>query len=66
MGVVLRYHPMYIERLANVYLDIYEMHGYKEAGVWHGRTLGNDSTLKEQVREMIKLVAPLRGKELKE
>lgn len=66
MGEVLEYHDKLLERLANVYLDKYELHGYEEARKWHERHTGNDKALKRLLRDKIREVAPKRGKVMKE
>lgn len=64
--MVIEYHEKYLKRLANVYLDIYDMHGHEAAAAWHTRTLEGDPELKGRLHGVIKSEAPRRGKVIKE
>lgn len=66
MGQVIEFHEKFLKRLATVYLDAYDMHGYEAASEWHKRTLGEHPNLKAEVRRKIKEIAPLRGKVIKD
>lgn len=61
MGVLVQYHPTYINRLAHVYLDVYDTNGFKEAVEWHKNTLKDDAKLKRLLYEEIRRIAPERG-----
>ena len=58
---VIAYHHAYINRLANIYMDMYDEGGYQHAVEWHQRTTGDDVKLKELLKLEIKRIAPERG-----
>lgn len=61
-GIVIAYHDKYLTRLANIYLDQYDLHGHAGATKWYQRITSQDPKLSYRLNDKIKEIAPLRGK----
>ena len=60
--MVIEYHPLYMRRLAGVYLDKYCMHGYESARKWFDEFL-NDG-MKARMKTYISALAEERDLEV--
>lgn len=54
-GMLIEYHPKLVERLARVYLDRYNSHGFDAAAHWYHLFLPTD--WQEKVRDAVRQVS---------